>query len=263
MQKQTLAQVRAFIKNKGYWKGWFCPSKCAPSPLHPTNTCVMIDTREFITSGMGLKEIIQVFDNRVASFKYSNCNYKAGTTVHFYMVEDEASNPSEGESAKLGIWTPWASVVCYECHGNKFPNGEIDTESTEWKELTTPIPIENGKSITICDECNTPIQVNDSVAKEHNVAIELRKLGIDAKMWQTGGMCSAVGILQIGEKEPDKDGNNPYVMITYNINDENEFLVGEHDAKGYLKDEFSCPIFHSHDEVIKYVKGLSNLRMLK
>ena len=50
------------------------------------------------------------------------------------------------EQYKKGIWTPWAQVVCYECHGNEnLPNPK---PQEEWERFTQPQNLKYGNAVT-------------------------------------------------------------------------------------------------------------------
>lgn len=91
--------------------------------------------------------------------------------------------------ALKGVFTPEAGVLCYSCS---------DISDMELKMVVYPVnePIEliKGYEYTTCDKCSTVIQVGDWLAAEHILTGLLRQRGIDANLWQTGGMNHCVGI---------------------------------------------------------------------
>ena len=156
------------------------------------------------------------------------------------------------DSIKRGIWTPWAQVLCYDCHGNE--NLPQPKTEEEWARMSAPQPLADGNAVTFCDDCHTDIQVDDSVAYEHNLAAALRDRGFDAVMAQTGGMCSAVSItpseaLQ-GAKEPDDIGE---ILITYNDSGDNLYWMGVYDNDICTVDvPWGNTSFRTQDEVLDW-----------
>lgn len=124
------------------------------------------------------------------------------------------------DKAVQGIWTPWADVICYECHGPDFssaPNGrKLDKESEEWKKLTKP-EYAPAESITHCDKCNKLVSVVEEIAAEHNFVSSIKSLGYEASMAQTGGMNSA-GII------PLKD--DKFIMVNFGLEADISYTLG-------------------------------------
>lgn len=111
----------------------------------------------------------------------------------------------------FGIWTPTANILCYECHGKNFKNCSYNKETgkfedkilsdEEFKKANTPGSIKENYAVTKCNKCSKDIQLYEEVAKENNLRMKLVDLGLDAYMWQTGGMNSAVGVHLPNENE--------------------------------------------------------------
>lgn len=156
------------------------------------------------------------------------------------------------ESVKRGIWTPWAQVLCYECHGNEnLPNPKTDAE---WARMTEPVPLMEDKAVTFCDGCGTDIQVYDSVAYEHNLVQALKDHGFDAVMSQTGGMMSGCSITPSEDlqKDGDPDGIGE-ILITYNDSGDNLYWMGIYDNDISPADvEWGNISFATQDEVINW-----------
>jgi hypothetical protein len=171
--------------------------------------------------------------------------------------------------AKMGIWTPWALVLCYECHGPKFPRHRVNDDGEferyehtlsefEWKRNTTPLAIEEGKAITYCDKCGQAIQTYDSVAEEHNLVKALRDFGVDASMDQTGGMNSACTIRKDFQGPLQVYGDYPKYMVVYNIDGDNVFYFEEYDEDDEWI-EASSKSFEELDDVVKHVLELEDV----
>ena len=134
----------------------------------------------------------------------------------------------EQETYKKGVWMPTAQVLCYKCHGNEnLPNPKT---AEEWEKVTQPQELRYGNAVTFCDDCHTPIQVDESVAYEHNLVAALRECGIEAELSQTGGMCSAASISPSdelrGEGGPDDVGQ---ILVTYSFDGDGAYWVGVYD----------------------------------
>lgn len=137
---------------------------------------------------------------------------------------------------KYGDWTPSGKVICINC----------ESEALE--------PLEEGNRVTVCDRCGKQIQLNDQVAGEHELALELRGLGVDASMWQLGGMCSAVGINRIGGQEED------YYLITYNMDGDGLYLLGYYANGDYIEDNSYST--EDKQEMIRYVLSMTNFKRI-
>jgi len=157
------------------------------------------------------------------------------------------------EQYKKGIWTPWAKVVCYECHGNEnLPKPKTDEE---WERFTRPQGLKYGNAVTFCDDCHSPVQLDDSVAMEHNLVEALRQRGFEAHMAQTGGMMSACSIEPSeelkGGRGPDDVGE---ILVTYNDSGDGLYWMGAYDSEcGPLDPEWANISLKSQDEMVAYV----------
>lgn len=138
---------------------------------------------------------------------------------------------SENERAEFlsGIWTPWAQVLCHECHGNEGPRA---LEDEQYQKMLEPRPLQPGNAQTFCDGCGADVQVSRGLAAEHNLVRELRDQGIEAAMAQTGGMMSACSIEVAPELRVGNGGDDPgllEVLITNNDMGQGEYNVGVYD----------------------------------
>lgn len=88
-----------------------------------------------------------------------------------------------------GIWTPWAQVLCYPCHGISGPvvfTGFPEREA-----------VSGSESHCKCDDCGAQIWVRDDVsplARLRDLCNSDTESPASAELWQTGGMCSALCI---------------------------------------------------------------------
>ena len=119
----------------------------------------------------------------------------------------------------VGIWTPWAEVLCLECHGNKFNKGLtiIELSEEDMKKESEPIELKEHYTVTCCGHCGKEIQLNDTVAIPHNIVLDLKKQGYDCNMTQLGGMASGCEITLNEE--------NHYYRITYDFDGEEDFGI--------------------------------------
>lgn len=169
----------------------------------------------------------------------------------------KSNNINKEVKAAHGIWTPYAKILCYECHGDTFPHCKYNPETDKFEDkvldsekfikMSTPEAIEEGKAVTTCNNCNKPVQIYESVAFENNLVNILKEEGINAYMSQTGGMNSAAEILT-------KDDG--FIWITYDVCGDNEWLVGIYDEEG----DFSGEQYMTHDldELLEYIRTLKD-----
>ena len=114
------------------------------------------------------------------------------------MQADIANKEARGKPRAVdGIWTPWAQVLCFRCHG---ANGPITSDVIETNSsLRTGEPEteeDYGEVLCHCDQCETPIWIRSDAGKLRVVAEVINKYSddVEANMWQTGGMCPGLGV---------------------------------------------------------------------
>jgi hypothetical protein len=152
-----------------------------------------------------------------------------------------------------GIWTPWALVFCYKCHGSRFDRGFGDVRvladdvMEKHEKLVSP---DEHEALTPCDKCGRLIVLPDSIAVEHNMALELRSLGIDAGMEQTGGMCDALGVYAL-------DGG--YYYMTYNFDGDGWYMLSKFDSEQEWIENFEA-IAETYEEMLEIIKALPDLK---
>ena len=111
-----------------------------------------------------------------------------------------------------GLWTPWAAVLCYRCHGPKKFGREIPRE--EYLAGLVPAPLELSDvatGVAQCDECGTTIAATRDVALCQAVALALatrESAGTSAELLQTGGMCCTLLA---------KAHRDYHVLVTYDV----------------------------------------------
>lgn len=164
---------------------------------------------------------------------------------------------------KPGIWTPWAKVVCFECHGPTFKNRDYDRETgkfcdktlsqDEWDKVTAEAEVDERNRVTFCDDCGKEIQVDDSVAAEHNLVLRFKEAGIDAVMVQTGGMNSAC---EINTKD------NGWYLATYNFDGDEKWWVCRYDKEGDLINHDDGFTGTTDDEAFNYITNQSDVKRL-
>lgn len=127
-----------------------------------------------------------------------------------------------------GIWTPHAQVICVVCHMAKndgrwgLGNDEL-IDDERFKEQ--PLDDSMDSDVACCDDCGKAIWMPYKIAWEQKVVTALKGRGLDARMSQTGGMCSAAELALPG----DEDGGYKYVWIT-----ESEDVDTPHDAPTFM-----------------------------
>lgn len=82
-----------------------------------------------------------------------------------------------------GVWTAFGEVLCEECSNFSGHSG------VSW---------EKDLGNTLCDCCGAEVTIKRSIAAESELARELNRQGIPAQMIQTGGMFSAVEVMDTG-----------------------------------------------------------------
>ena len=92
-------------------------------------------------------------------------------------------------TVRQGVFTPWASILCWECHGPKFHGSEERPVKDYEAKLA---PVECDKRHGTCDKCKRPI---DTGRDDVNILAALRdRLNAHhgrqvAGLVQSGGMC--------------------------------------------------------------------------
>ena len=158
----------------------------------------------------------------------------------------------EKDMVKMGVWTPWAQCLCFECHTNeRLPKPKSEEE---WRRITQPQELRRINAVTFCDRCGTDIQVNKSVAYEHNLAAALKERGFAAEMAQTGGMHSAACLLvsdqEYGEGGPDKPCD---IYITYDFDGDGKYWLSVNDDEGGIVEaDWAQQSFDTQDEVLSW-----------
>lgn len=154
--------------------------------------------------------------------------------------------------AKTGIWTPWAQVLCMDCHGTIVDNKGMLSEGTlkTYNELR---PLQEFNTITTCDKCKCEIQMDDGIAEEHNIVLALQALGFKANMDQTGGMCSAASVDLDTGKTYDFETQTPWMYISYNADGNHKYTSSMYDEHGeWIEDE--CAQTDTWEEMLEYLK---------
>lgn len=164
------------------------------------------------------------------------------------------------EKAKVGIWTPWAKVICEDCHTKNVEAKRQDAiEQDDRTNASRPIELREGNAITFCDDCGDPIQVRKDVAYEHNLVQVLQERGIEATMDQTGGMCSACGVALSEAAKNDPSIKDPrdmpdYMLITYDDMGDGLYWMGTYTEFTETADvPWANRCFGSVDEVIQWM----------
>lgn len=122
---------------------------------------------------------------------------------------------TEAPTALPGIWTPWAAVLCYRCHGSTRRTAKPITNDVilQNMDLRQGIPegdFDWGETITECDRCQENVWVMGDAGLLGSLRPLLRKAspGVCAELQQTGGMCAALDVYA------NNDEGYPRVVIT-------------------------------------------------
>ena len=154
----------------------------------------------------------------------------------------------------LGIWTPSARVYCYDCCGYQ---SNMRTSKEEFNSRKNNMyTVDEEKEVTFCDNCRKEILVYEEVALEHNLVNKLRLKGIDACMYQSGGMCSACWI-------DLKDNGHILAKGSKNEGFYKGYFCERYDNEGdYMGEEYS---FYCDTEkyMINYINSLENVCRIK
>ncbi len=139
--------------------------------------------------------------------------------------------------ARVGAWTPWASVLCAECDYAALKDSDrarhyarhLGALSTMTR--TAEVPCPDGDALATCDTCHCSCWVRDDVALLQRVGF--RSSDLDWKgpfgwaLEQTGGMCAAL-VFSTEHRQ---------VVVTAM---DGMFLVGEYERGG--EESWSTPL---------------------
>lgn len=159
----------------------------------------------------------------------------------------------ENKEYALGIWTPSARVLCYDCCGYQ---SSMRTSEEEFNSRKGMYPLKEENEVTFCDSCGKEIQLFDEVALEHNLVKNLKEKGIDASMYQSGGMCSACWI-------DLKDGGHILAKGSENEGFYKGYFCERYDNEGdYMGEEYSF-FCETEKEMINYIDSLEEVCRIK
>ena len=177
------------------------------------------------------------------------------------------------QQATYGVWTPWAQILCYKCHGNEFPvtfqndEGKYVSEmrkkynEVDWANKLLKHSIASGNKVTFCDRCECDVQLDESIAEEHNMVKALRALNMNAHMSQTGGMNSACELFKKTDEVIDVETEyHPFYYVTYNFDGDNKYWISGYDKNDeWIEDETFG--FDTFEEMLTHIKTLTNVDM--
>lgn len=175
--------------------------------------------------------------------------------------------------AKQGIWTPWAMILCYGCHGFDFPRIEkVDDGSYkqvthtisefEQKRVMKDLPLEDGQAITKCDKCGCEVRLARSIAVEHNLALRLREFGVDSYMAQTGGMNSACSVARKWPEPVSDEVADPEYLIMYDLDGDGKFSISRFDPDTVYDESFDVMV-DTFDEALKVILELDDIKYIE
>lgn len=152
-----------------------------------------------------------------------------------------------------GIWTPWAELLCYSCHG---PETRRGNRIQGFEALCQPREAKEREAQGTCDKCQASIWLEEDLAAEQSVIVALKGLHLDdalsVGMQQTGGMCSAAGCIF-------KGGGfigGRFILVTMDEEEEASFIAGLYSSKddAYGGEAIDDAICRSVAEVVAQVR---------
>lgn len=126
-----------------------------------------------------------------------------------------------------GIWTPWAQVLCLQCHGPQLRGRDRHVEG--YAARNEP---REAYSAWRCDECGRLTSLHSREYDDENGVSDrdrtwsevdelaelrdrLRDAGIPAEMEQTGGMCCAVSVGKLHTVFSSDEGPGKFSAARY------------------------------------------------
>jgi hypothetical protein len=146
---------------------------------------------------------------------------------------------SGAEIARVGVWTPWAQVLCVECDYAALQGSERaksysrHMESIAAMPRTAEVTCPEGNMAAMCDTCHCQCWVRDDVALLQRVGFASSDLDWEGPFgWalqQTGGMCAALVFSTEGRE----------VVVTAM---DGMFLVGEYERAKDSEESWATPL---------------------
>jgi len=166
------------------------------------------------------------------------------------------AHPDLVRVARLGVWTPWATVWCVECDYAQIKDSQRAAiyarhlESISKMPRTALVTCPEGEMLALCDQCHCQCWTRDDVALLQRVGFAASELDPDGPFgWaleQTGGMCAAL-IFKV------ETATREIVATAM----DGKFLLGEYhkDATGESLWEhplrlWESPSFYRDDEIV-------------
>jgi hypothetical protein len=129
------------------------------------------------------------------------------------MNETLEQTPSAAELLPHGVWTPWAHVLCWSCHGPKLLRQTLSDE--EYAKRCEPRERGEYEGHATCRECGCTVWTRDDVAMLDRL---IRSLDDDEPIrgWlqQTGGMCSAATFCRQSTDTDDPGSTDPVIVAS-------------------------------------------------
>jgi len=138
----------------------------------------------------------------------------------------------------IGVWTPWAEVLCVACHDAR-PGAKRLPMSFQVRADQPVEQLPHDHATTPCDGCGQLIVVPGNVAREHNLVLALKSQGIQAYLAQTGGMHSAAVV-------PLPGGDSLRIVESEKNPGTDQFLFSEYEGSGDARDDRNREVVGFH-----------------
>lgn len=138
--------------------------------------------------------------------------------------------------ALIGIWCPWAQVLCMQCHGPK----KYDKPIKNYDDLVESLcEIEEDCAVCTCTDCGREVFVQDEIAYcKRLVDAANACVDLTGEMWQTGGMCVAAAIRGFGDLSNGTVAVGTQICCDPDEDDEDDLYVGIYkDVEDWAEEE--------------------------
>lgn len=219
-EQASFEALHEYVDANAY--GGFCDFDCPVDPGHPEGEALV-------------NRVQNALDAWLKTLRCGNCAQQAlgdcpscyeatgAGCPHGIACDDcmaEALEDERRTKAKMGVWTPWAEVLCIPCHDTRTAQGtfkilsEPDMRAIYADDPDTFWP-------GVCTGCDKEIMLpNEDVAVLSRIRKILRSgedFGPAMEMEQTGGMCAALTYERADGKR---------VMVTYAMCEPESLEIG-------------------------------------
>lgn len=141
-------------------------------------------------------------------------------------------------TARNGVWTPWAFVLCVECdYAGLKDSGRSETYARHLAALasmnrTQEVDRPDGDLMGTCDVCKCRCWVREDVALIQQVGYKTTELDEEGPFgWgleQTGGMCAALVFTASGREIVVTAFDGEFCVGEYNVTDDEDERWSDH-----------------------------------